>query len=194
MTSADVDHVAKVHMISFKNFFLSTLGKRFLSIFYSFVLKDLSGIAIVAESTTHEIVGFVAGTTNPAGFYKRALAKNAIVLGFAAMPAILKRPAIIGRVLSALKKPIEAKKKTWRLRTNVHWCLVRNQGGGVGSLLESAFCAEAGSRGCKIVQLNTDRIGNDSVNKFYLQRGYCLHDSFVTRQGRQMNCYIKRLV
>lgn len=63
------------------------------------------------------------------------------------------------------------------------------QRSGVGRTLNHAFLEEASRRGAKRVLLTTDRIGNDSVNRFYEKEGFRISRTFVTPEGRQMNEY-----
>ncbi len=65
------------------------------------------------------------------------------------------------------------------------------KGHGIGGMLEERFVEEAKKRGVNIVELTTDKDGNESTNNFYLSRGYMLHDFFSTPEGRKMNRYIK---
>ncbi len=65
---SDVAAVVRVHLASFQGFFLSVLGSAFLAELYSGILADPSGIAFVSEKDG-QIAGFVAGTSQPAGFY-----------------------------------------------------------------------------------------------------------------------------
>ena len=107
----DLDKISKMHMESFKGFFLSMLGERFLKIFYQSVNEDNKSITIIGKNSKNHIIGVVVGSTDPAGFYFRILKKNILKFAIAALPAAIKNPSIIPRLFRAISKPKDAKKK-----------------------------------------------------------------------------------
>jgi ribosomal protein S18 acetylase RimI-like enzyme len=64
---------------------------------------------------------------------------------------------------------------------------------GMGESLIDAFCDELVKRGVDSVCLTTDRSNNERVNRFYERSGFQMNRSFITREGRAMNEYIKHL-
>ena len=76
MEPGDVATVAELHLASFPGFFLSFLGPRFLGLYYSGVCAAPEGIALVFLNPGGEPAGFVAGATNPRGFYSRLLKRG----------------------------------------------------------------------------------------------------------------------
>jgi GNAT superfamily N-acetyltransferase len=194
MTQDDIHQVVMVHLAAFKSFFLTFLGRNFLMVLYSFIVSEKSGIAFVAETNDKKnIIGFVAGTDEPVGFYSRAIKKRAINFAIAAMPAILKNPSIILRLLRAFQKPAESKKSIGVSELMSIAVLPQISARGVGGCLEDAFCMEAKKCGAASVVLTTDSKGNDKVNAFYMNRGYKLLEQYVTPEGRKMNKYLKAL-
>lgn len=194
MIQSDVNQVVNVHLAAFKSFFLTFLGRNFLMVLYSFIVSEKSGIAFVAETNDKKkIIGFVAGTSEPVGFYSRAIKKRAMNFTIAAMPAILKNPSIILRLLRAFQKPAEAKKSIGVSELMSIAVLPQISARGVGGGLEDAFFTEAKKRGAASVMLTTDSKGNDKVNAFYMNRGYKLLEQYVTPEGRKMNKYLKAL-
>lgn len=191
MTPADSGRVAQTHLASFPGFFLSELGPGFLKLYYRVVCADQSGIALVAEGGNGCLTGFVAGTSNPRGFYSRLLKRRWLSFALAAMPAVLKKPAVIPRLLGALRHPGQSPEGgevagLYSIGVDPH-----AQQQGTGKMMLEEFLKEAKSRGCRKVFLTTDRDGNDRVNFFYLKNGFTLKKSFETAQGRAMNEYWK---
>lgn len=185
----DVRQVVSVHLASFPGFFLSLLGTKFLALFYSGICSAPEGIAFVYCDTAGYPVGFVAGTTNPRGFYSRLLKRHWLQFALAATPPVLKKPSIIGRVARAILHP-----KNNPLGDNVAGLfsigvLPELQGSGAGKELVRTFLDEAGERGCTKVFLTTDRDNNDAVNTFYQKLGFSLEREYVTPEGRYMNEY-----
>jgi len=194
MTQHDINQVVNVHLAAFENFFLTFLGKNFLLVLYSFIVSEKSGISFVAETDgKNEIIGFVAGTNEPSGFYSRAIKKRTINFAVAAIPAIVKKPSIIFRLLHAFQKPLEEKTSVGVCELMSIAVLPKISTHGVGGGLENAFCMEARQRNAVGVMLTTDNENNDKVNTFYWNRGYKLLEQYVTPEGRRMNRYLKAL-
>jgi ribosomal protein S18 acetylase RimI-like enzyme len=192
MQPDDVDSVIRVHMDGFQGFFLTFLGPAFLREFYAGVCEDPSGIALVYDDNS--VSGFVVGTIEPPGFYKRLIQKRWWRFGFASLRPVINRPSIIPRLLRALTLP--SKTTNTQLRTGTLMSLAVMQkyhGNGVGRKLVSSFLENSRRRQVEIVNLTTDAVGNDSTNEFYLKMGFVYVKSFVTPEGRLMNEYVFRL-
>lgn len=193
MEPPDVRGVVQAHLGSFRDFFLTFLGAGFLKVLYSFFMEDTSSIAIVATIPGNKIIGFVAGTSEPKGFYSRAIKKSWWRFAFASMPACIKKPIILPRLVRALRKPRESGELPGDCELMSIGVLPIYKGLGIGKMLEERFVEEARKKGSNAIELTTDRDGNESTNRFYLSRGYMLHDSFSTPEGRKMNRYVKHI-
>jgi len=180
--------LAAIHLRSFPGFFLSSLGPRFLSLFYERLI-DGAEIVLVATQAGRTI-GFAAGSTTPAGFYGRLLRRDGLRFAFASVPALLRKPAIAPRLVRALTKPAEEAHRPDGYATlmsiGVEPDVLKT---GVGRRLLDRFVAAAAARGARGVDLTTDRDDNDSVNSFYVRNGFVLRRAFVTPEGRRMNEY-----
>jgi ribosomal protein S18 acetylase RimI-like enzyme len=189
MTLEHVNDVVDIHYQSFYGYFLTFLGRDFLSQLYRSIVKDPSGIALVAVFEKR-IVGFVAGTDHPADFYRRLLRNRWWRFGIAALPAIIKEPRSISRLLRALSMPKQVTAEQGRGTLMSIAVLPSEQKKGIGKPLVNAFLAEATERNLKQVDLLTDKKNNDDVNAFYVRQGFLCLRSFVTPEGREMNEYI----
>jgi ribosomal protein S18 acetylase RimI-like enzyme len=189
MLTADLDAVVETHLSSFQDFFLSFLGKEFLEELYAGILADPSGLAFIAEQDC-QVHGFVAGTSNPQGFYRRLLRRRWWRFVLASIGPAIRKPSIIPRLMRAL----------WRgSYVDVHDnCATLMsiavspdaQGTGFGKKLVQVFLEESSRRGIKSVNLTTDRDNNEPVNRFYVRIGFRLNSIFKTPDGRRMNEYI----
>lgn len=189
MTNCDLNQVVQVHLQSFPKFFLSILGPGFLSRYYSAVCSDQSGIALVALDQSGTVMGFVAGTANPRGFYARLLKKQWLAFAASALPAVIKNPRIIHRLLGALNHPGENPAGPDVAGLYSIGTTPQAQGRGWGGELVAEFLNEARKRGCRQVFLTTDLDGNDRVNRFYQKNGFTIKRQYATPQGRRMNEY-----
>lgn len=184
-----VEDVVDVHMRAFQGFTLSILGARFLKEFYTGLLDDPTGLAFVFLGN-QEMVGFVAGSAHPNGFYRRLLVRRWWRFGFAALPAVLSKPKIFPRVLRAFSMPHELLPHP---NCGTLMSIAVNptlQGNGVGKQLVYAFLEEAEARGLDAVNLKTDAKDNNKVNQFYNKMGFKLHRTYSTSDGRVMNEYV----
>jgi ribosomal protein S18 acetylase RimI-like enzyme len=194
MQAKDIEQVVFVHIKSFQGFFLTFLGRPFLKVLYSFIVFDKKSISIVVESSQeNKIIGFVVGTLKPSGFYSRAIRRRLFSFAFASLPAFLRDPRIISRLLRALQKPREMEAVAADCELMSIAILPDYAHQGVGKALEAVFSNEAKSRNAHSITLTTDKLHNDNVNSFYERCDYMMCNNFDTPEGRQMNRYIKRL-
>jgi ribosomal protein S18 acetylase RimI-like enzyme len=189
MTAADVAAVTAVHLASFPGFFLSFLGPAFLRQLYRGIVDDDSGIALVTERDGR-VAGFVAGTAQPPGFYKRLLRRRGWRFALAALLPALRGPRVIPRLLRAFVMPSASAAYGEGTALLMSIAVAPElQSSGAGKALTEGFAAEARTRGSVRVVLTTDRDGNDAVNDFYQRRGFVLSRTFTTPEGRAMNEY-----
>ena len=189
MTNNDIPVVVDVHRQGFTGFFLTFLGPTFLREFYTAALFDPSGINFVVERQDG-VIGFIVGTEQPAGFYRRLLRQRWWRFGVASIPSLLRRPAILPRLLRAFAAP-SAATQIAKCGTLMSIAVLPNtQSSGVGKMLVQAFLQEATRRGLHQVDLTTDRDHNESANHFYRKLGFVCVRSFVTPEGRAMNEYV----
>ena len=177
-----------IHLKAFPMFFLSTLGRRFLRCLYEEIGNDATGIVLCC-SDGRGTLGFVAGTTRPAHFYRRLLLRRWWRFALAAMWPTLRKPSTIPRVLNAFRKPAEAPRDNGCAELMSIAVSPSAQGAGIGKLLARAFLDECSLRGAERAVLTTDASANDAVNRFYRDFGFRLDRTFVTPQGRAMNEY-----
>ncbi len=189
MKPADITTVVDIHMQAFQNFFLTFLGPRFLRELYSSIRADPSGIAYVYNNG-NGILGFVAGTDQPDGFYRRLLVHRWWRFGLASIGPVLSKPSILPRLLRAFNKPgeVKAEQNTGTLMSIA--TLPNAQNKGIGQILVKAFLNEASRRDLKYVNLTTDQDNNQKANIFYQKLGFTCARSFTTPEGRRMNEYI----
>lgn len=193
MSKADIPGVVEVHLAGFEGFFLSILGPAFLRELYASLIEDSNGISLVVMEED-QVTGFVAGTSRSSGVYSRLLRQRFIRFCLAAVPAVLKQPAILPRLIERIRGPqggqISHPNRGTLMSIAVH---PAQQGRGIGQGLVQSFLKKAALSGCKQVDLTTDKQQNESVNSFYRQQGFRLERTFTTPEGRSMNQYLIEL-
>lgn len=189
METDDIEAVVKIHLASFPGFFLTFMGYRFLFIFYSGVCTATEAVALVYLDRAGAVAGFVAGTSNPRGFYSRLLRRDWLKFAIASIIPVMKKPSVISRVIRAVSHPADNPVGDDVAGLFSIGVLPELQGNGAGKELVRAFLDEAKQRGCKRVFLTTDRDNNAAVNVFYEKLGFSIDRYYVTPEGRKMNEY-----
>jgi ribosomal protein S18 acetylase RimI-like enzyme len=193
-TNADISQIANVHFDAFPGFFLTTLGGRFLEELYRGFLSHPSGILLVARDG-QGLLGFAAGTSDPALFFRELRRRRWPHFLYKAAPAIVRNPGPVLRKIAYAARyrgdqPIA--RTHGALLSSIGVCRAA-QGAGVAGPLISAFEASAGSLGAASVYLTTDLHGNDRVLTFYRKHGYREFDRFRQGAAREMCRLVKDL-
>jgi ribosomal protein S18 acetylase RimI-like enzyme len=189
MTSAHIEQVVSVHQHSFQGFFLSLLGRGFLSLFYSAGVVYAEGVGYVYIEDDR-ITGFVFGVANSSKFYRYLLQTRWLRFAIAALSATWRDPTIIRRLLRAWRYPSQTAKQPEAATLMSIAVSPDVQGIGIGTELVLVFLEAMRARGIRYVSLTTDRLDNDRANAFYSKRGFSCSRTFTTPEGRQMNEYV----
>jgi ribosomal protein S18 acetylase RimI-like enzyme len=181
-----LDEVVRVHLKSFKGFFLSFLGERFLKLYYKGIINHENAIKLVYMET-NTVKGFVIGVMNPSGFYSTLLRRDWFRFGIASLPAIFKKPKYFLRLLHAFTKPSNTPKDHRVAELSSIAVLPDIQGKGIGRELVKSFVNEVTRLGCRAIYLTTDTHNNDAVNAFYERIGFKIKQTIRTQENRLMN-------
>ena len=194
LNHTDSAKIAEIHLIAFERFFLSSLGKKFLNLFYRSILnhRDGFGVGLWVEE---ELVGFAIGTTNPKGFYKQIIVTDGASLFTAAFPSFIIKPQKIFRIISNLLSKVDYT-PTVNTHTLLSICInTRKQYKGWGQVILKAFEHESKKMGSSEIILTTEKDKNEIVNSFYKKNDYLLVLSFAIKgQNRNMNLYKKKII
>ncbi len=172
---------------AFPGFLLSSLGRRFLGLLYA-EAASMGEIALVA-CADGEVLGVAMGSARPGAFFGTLLRRRAAAFAWAAVPGILRRPAIAIRVARALRMPRDAAKPEGTATLMYLATAPAAQRLGVGKALVEAFLSEAARRGSRRVDLTTDKVDNERTNRFYTRLGFHVARVIVNREGRVLNEY-----
>ena len=137
------------------------------------------------------ILGFVAGFAEPKNFYSQLRGKK-VKLGLSALPAVLKKPALITKIFNNLNRVNKLS-----LADRIRYCELASiavdpdhMNRGLGKSLVHAFLKMSKDLGAEVVYLTTDADNNDKVNNFYKSLGFKLNNTFLAYSGRLMNEYV----
>src|SRR5579863_3395618 len=107
MTLSDVDAVVHIHATALPDYFLTSLGPRFLALYYREVVRSPLGISLVFVRDGR-VVGFVTGELRPGTFYRQLFLRRWFAFGFYALGAAMRRPRILLRIGRELGHRVEA--------------------------------------------------------------------------------------
>ncbi len=189
----DNKQLAQIHKIAFKDFFLTSLGVKFLETFYASVLRHPDGFG-VGLWKNGELVGFGVGTSQSQGFYKKLIRNYGISLLISALLPLIKNPIKTYKIITNL---IGGSK--FKVNPNTYILLsicvnIKKQSKGFGKEILKTFENECITMGAEEIVLTTSKEDNENVNNFYKNNDYNLHTSFKTiGQSREMNVYKKHI-
>ncbi len=184
-----ISRIVEVHIKAFPDFFLTQLGKKFLSTLYCAYLEDENSGIIIALDDSKVVRGFIAYSKNYSEFYKQLMKKHLFEFGISSMVAVFRHPSFIKRLLGAFSKSDEVKRKESYVELASIGVDPETMNCGIGSGLISYLKRIVDYDKYDYISLETDAQNNDSVNQFYQKNGFVLDRQYVTPQGRKMNEY-----
>lgn len=190
---SDVPKIAEVHEKSFKEFFLTSLGRNFLKVYYSSCINNDKTIAIGLFDNEGNLHGFATGTIQSLGYHKTLLLQNTFLFFKSLLFVSLRRPKVIFRLAKNINKKsnkIDDKQYAELLSIAI---LPNLKGSGYGKVLLEEFEKKGKSHGALKIALTTDFNNNDSVIKFYNKCGYEVFYDFIAYPDRHMYKLIKKL-
>lgn len=190
----DLAAIVDLHLESFRGFFLTSLGPRFLKRFYGAVLREPGCVCLVAEDGKG-LSGFAMGPLQPRGFFRHLFIRQGLRFAADALPALLARPGIVAAQLirgARYRGEPPPKHRDAALLSSI---AVRRSAArsGVASALVEGFCQEAAGRRASLVYLTTDRDDNAAANRFYVKHGFHVQSVIIRSTGRVMNRYVRHL-
>lgn len=185
---ATVDSVARIHLKTFKGFFLTFMGRGFLKLMYSCYTRNDKSDLLVAKDG-EKVVGFCAFSFDISGFYKFMLKTRFIPFVWYAFLAFLRKPKTFSHLIGALFKSKETKREEKYVELASIGVDPDCNRSGVGSELINKLKSLVDFREYSYIALETDAENNDAVNKFYIKNGFAVARRFTKREGRIMNEY-----
>ena len=162
--------VAELHCAALAGDFLPSLGQGFLTVFYEGVLDLGMGFGFVAIEDGRP-VGFVLGSADTSALFKQVVASRAVMLGLRAIPAVIRKPALVTNVLETFLYPSKEDAVPEKAELVVIGFDAAYRGRGLGcslvNVLNDAFRAQ-GVRSYKVTVLQE----NLGANSFYRALGF----------------------
>ena len=196
-TSVDkevISQVVDIHLATFKDFFLTFMGRGFLKQMYKAYIKHSKSNILIAEDE-NGVVGFLAYSEQMSELYKYMIKHQLIPFAWYSLGAFLRKPKVFMRLVRAFLKPGEAHREENYIELSSIGVHPDAKTNGIGSKLIDFLKQEVDFDFFEYIALETDAVDNDNVNKFYVKNGFELAREFTTHEGRKMNEYrfMKRL-
>ncbi|QWD06055.1 GNAT family N-acetyltransferase [Polynucleobacter paneuropaeus] len=183
----DIPEVAKVHLIAFPHFFLSTLGFKFLCVMYRAFMYSPKNIFIVAEKNG-VIQGFATGLMSSSGSDFQVALRFYPQFIYALSTVFFSQPLVIfKRIIYRLKS------NSFKFEVNKSQVILRSfgirpeyRGSGIANDLIKEFEAQAVRRGIVSIALTTDARDNERAIAFYSKNGFKIAKKFYQNDTRAM--------
>ena len=185
--------LAVIHKLAFSDFFLSSLGIRFLETYYKACLNNNDSIAVCAVNENNEIKGFATGSLHAKAYHKKLFLSNFFTFAFRGFIIVLNDPTSLFRLVKNLDKTTNSNDERNYAELLSIAVLPELKGSGVGNELLKIFEKEVFKRKGKRVALTTDYNNNDRVVAFYKKSAYRIYYDFITYPNRKMYKMIKDL-
>lgn len=190
----DVDAIVKIHEQAFPDFFLSTLGAKFLHLYYGCLCQSKNAVTLCAEENGM-LVGFATSSYVSRGFNTLLIKRNFCKFGLMAVQLLFTNPKAVLRLVKNLDKKsdesiVDDKGEYAELYSIA--VLPNYQKMGIGKSLLIAIEKDVIRHNGKI-SLTTDYYNNDRTIAFYHSLGYKDFYEFVTYPERRMWRMIKTL-
>lgn len=190
----DVKVIVSIHQQAFPDFFLTTLGSRFLQLYYKCMCKCEDAVTLCAEEDG-VVKGFATSSYYSHGFNTALIKKNLFKFGLMGVELLFTKPKAILRLVKNLDKKAEGN----AMEDNGEYAELYsiavkpgNQGSGIGKKLLITTEEDVAKHNRKI-SLTTDYYNNEKTIGFYHSLGYQDYYEFVTYPERRMWRMIKDL-
>jgi ribosomal protein S18 acetylase RimI-like enzyme len=171
-----LSEVARLHVSALAGDFLPSLGERFLVVFYRDALRSRLAAGFVNLNGRGTVSGFVLGSLDASALFRRVAFRSAISLGWAALPALLKRPVLLVKVAETFLYPSKesAEEKAELLVIAVD---ASHRSQGLGAALVQSLEVYFRARGVQAYKVTVLR-SNPGANRFYQRMGFQLGGQF----------------
>ncbi len=185
---SDMDQLADVHWVCSReqaNGFMFKLGKRFLRQYYRVLLTEENTVVICAIADDGRIVGFASGSLDAAE-HLVVLKRNRFRLLWAALPALVRNPALINGLFSR-QRSRSAEEGGYIVLSGArgeYWAWIptaRSAGAAIG--LFQKWLSLMRLLGAQEVRFEVDR-GDGNVEQIHTMLGARIVKELVTPDGK----------
>jgi ribosomal protein S18 acetylase RimI-like enzyme len=170
MALTDVAAVVQIHTTALPDYFLTSLGRKFLALYYREVVRSKLGISLVFVRDGRA-VGFVTGEFRPGTFYRQIFLRRWFAFGFYALASVVRRLRILLRIVRELGNRVEAPRDKDVARLASLAVLPEFEGRGYGLALVAAAIEHIQRHGATLVLLEVKQ-ENQALIDAYQRMGF----------------------
>lgn len=190
----EIPEIVKIHFSAFPNFFLTSLGKDFLTFFYSQLCSHPLGILLGYYSKYGDCLGFCAGTYEASGFYSKLVRRKPLLFMMESFKLLFTHPKALIRLVKNFTKKNDSINDPHDYAELLSIAVMQiDQSKGIGSCLMDSFLEELKRKSIHKVSLTTDALNNDKTIAFYHKNGFDVLYNFKSYPNRPMIRLIRRL-
>ena len=180
-----LQQVVSIHLETFQGFFLTFMGRGFLTQMYrSYCKHNDSGLYVAFQN--ERPVGFLAFSANLSGLYKYMIKTRLFPFAWYSIGAFFRKPKIFMRLLRAFLKPSESKRAEKYVELASIGVAPEAKEQGIGSELISRLVEDTDFDRYAYITLETDASNNDGAIHFYEKNGFLRERMYETDEGRKM--------
>ena len=189
----DIKDVVNIHRMSFENFFLTSLGPKFLTVYYKCVRKDSNGLMLGCYEES-VLIGFCAVCLYSKSFNTKLIRHNFFKFLCVGFKILFTKPMSLIRLFYNFTKRdpniLDDGDYSELLSIAVN---PNKQGMGIGKKLLYRLEEELIAKSSSKLSLTTDCNNNEKAIQFYRGLGYNVMYEFKTYPNRKMYRMIKIL-
>lgn len=188
-----IENITDLHLEAFDGFFLSELGREFLSTYYNTVRENDRGV-LLGCFEDNKLLGFCAATTLSEGFNKHLVKSNFLSFSKIGLFLLFTRPKALLRLLKNFTKSDSSVSDDGQYAELLSIGVSpAAQGKGVGKKLLMALEEYLNEMNVSQLSLTTDFYDNEKTQNFYKGLGYEIMYDFVAYPDRRMYRLIKKI-
>jgi len=188
-----ISDVVDIHIAAFPNFFLTTLGKDFLTDYYSSFVDNSKG-TLLGCFDGKSLVGFCCAAYKSRGFNSFLIKSHFLLFAKRFIILLIKdRHAILRLIKNFSKRGVNKNDSASYAELYSIAVSPNLQCSGCGKLLMFTLEKELINRKVSYLSLTTDVYCNENTLKFYFRLGFKIFYSFTSYPDRQMYRLIKKI-
>jgi len=190
----EIDKVVSIHENAFTGFFLTSLGRPFLKLYYKSVSKHKDGILLGYFDENNILCGFCAATMNSNGFNKSLVKKNLLDFFLISAHILVTKPSSLIRLINNFTKKSSGIVDNGEYAELLSIAIsTSSQGGGIGKKLLLELEEKLKDGKYSNLSLTTDYYNNEKTISFYKKMGYSTLYEFISYPNRKMYRMIKKI-
>ena len=186
-----VNEMARLHLSTFPDYFLSMLGLPFMKAVYREYIEDPNAGIVIAEEDGN-LVGLLSYMDGTSQVPVNVINSRPLLFLYSAARLILRKPSLYRNVKNYYESCKKAKSKVYSrkfIELGSFALYPHLRGNGTGTKMLDYIKAMPDYNTCDCVSLTTASDDNDRVNLFYLKRGFVPVGMVTMPEGKCMTIY-----